>query len=170
VIEHVLADGRQVPLPGGSQWLHEDNVVKRSANAPVKAGLEFAPGAKKLELGYTAASFIAPEHIRFRYRLEGRDEDWIDAGAQRSAVYSRLAPGDYQFRVTACNSAGVWSETGQSLDFVVLPFFWQTSWFRVLVLAVIVAACVLWIQHVRKLHRRIRQLEQAAGASANIKA
>jgi Y_Y_Y domain len=60
-------------------------------------------------------SLTAPENVQFKYRLEGVDDDWVEAGAQRRASYPQLPAGDYQFRVIACNNSGVWNETGATL-------------------------------------------------------
>ena len=73
-----------------------------------------------------------PEKVRFRYKLEGRDRDWQDAGNRRQAFYTNLAPGNYRFRVMACNNSGVWNEEGDTLDFSIAPAYWQTNWFRAL--------------------------------------
>ena len=75
---------------------------------------------------------IAPQKIRFRYRLEGYDEAWQDAGTRRQAFYTNLAHGNYRFHVTASSSDGVWSDTGATLGFVIPPTFYQTRWFAVL--------------------------------------
>jgi ligand-binding sensor domain-containing protein len=163
IIERVAADGRPVGLPGGAATLFEDNALRRAGGGPAEAALELPLGYRKLELGFTAVNFIAPESTRFRYRLDGWEEDWVDAGTQRSASYSRLPPGQYQFRVAACNNAGVWSEPGQALALVVQPFFWQTLWFRVGLLVVAAVCLLAWMRHVRRLHERIRYLELAAG-------
>jgi len=73
--------------------------------------------------------------VHFRYKLEGRDEDWQEAGMRRQAFYSDLRPGKYRFHVIACNNDGVWNDKGAALDFSVLPAMYQTAWFRV--------ACIL---------------------------
>jgi streptogramin lyase len=70
--------------------------------------LNIPPGKENLEIEYTALSFIYPEQIRFRYKLDGLDSEWIDAGARRTAYYSHLPPGSYTFHVIARNSDGVW--------------------------------------------------------------
>lgn len=87
------------------------------------------PGAYRLEVRYTALSLVAPQRLRFRYQLQGSDPGWIEAGRERSARYTHLAPGNYTFRVLACNSDGVWNETGASLGLIVQPFYYQTGWF-----------------------------------------
>ena len=88
------------------------------------------PGREQLEIDYTALNFSAPDAVRFKYRLEGRDTAWTDARAERVANYSNLSPGHYQFHVVAFNEDGVRSETGGVLDITVQPQFWQTNWFR----------------------------------------
>jgi PAS domain S-box-containing protein len=68
--------------------------------------------------------------VRFRYKLEGVDKEWQDAGTRREAFYTRLGPGKYHFRVIACNNDGVWNEEGAHLDFNIAPAWYQTIWFR----------------------------------------
>jgi PAS domain-containing protein len=80
--------------------------------------------------GYTALSLTVPEKVRFRYRLGEVDKDWQAAGTRREAFYTRLGPGQYHFRVIACNNDGVWNEEGARLDFVILPAWYRTIWFR----------------------------------------
>ena len=110
--------------------------------------------SRDLEIDYTAPSFSVPQKVRFRYMLAGRDREWQDAGTRRQAFYTDLKPGHYRFRVTACNSHGVWNQTGASLDFVVLPAYYQTWWFRALCVAAFLA--LLWGLY----QFRIRQLAQ----------
>src|SRR5262249_1059423 len=85
-----------------------------------------------------------PEKVRFRYRLEGRDQAWSDADTRRQAFYNDLPPGTYRFRVIAANNDGVWNEAGAFLDFAIAPAYYQTTWFRsasvATVLVVFVAA------------------------------
>lgn len=94
------------------------------------------PSAERIEIHYTSLNFRAPEKALFRYILEGHETDWTEAGAVRVARYSKLPPGDYTFRVTACNEDGVWNETGSALGLVVQPPIWRTWWF---IMAVVVA-------------------------------
>src|ERR1035441_3340968 len=107
-------------------------------------------------------SFGAPERVRFRYRLEPLDADWIEARERRTAFYSYVPPGQYQFRVQACNSGGTWSEAGASLLLIVLPHFWQAWWFIGLAslgLLASVAGAVRVVEK-RKHQRRLKLLEQ----------
>jgi ligand-binding sensor domain-containing protein/signal transduction histidine kinase len=98
---------------------------------PLDAGgrVSLPPDARGLELHYTGLSFVAPEKVRFKYRLEGFDDGWVEAGARRVAYYPSLPPGGYRFRVIASNSDGVWNEAGASIAFDVRPHFYQTVWF-----------------------------------------
>lgn len=98
-------------------------------------------GRADLRIDYTATSLTVPQRVQFRYKLEGYDADWRDAGNRREASYTRVGPGDYVFRVIASNNDGVWNDTGASLPFTVPPAFWQTSWFAAL--AVVVAIGIL---------------------------
>jgi ligand-binding sensor domain-containing protein/serine phosphatase RsbU (regulator of sigma subunit) len=94
---------------------------------PLRAGARELPAdSRDFELVYTALSFTAPERVRFKYRLDGFDKDWIDAGARRIAYYTNLAPGAYAFRVIAANDDGIWNDVGAEVRFVLLPHFYQT--------------------------------------------
>ncbi len=108
----------------------EDVLVdKNSVNA--EKGVELSPGNSYLEINYTAPSFINTQQIRFKYRLEGYDNDWVDAGTRRTAYYSHVPHGDYRFTVLAANSDGVWNTTGAQLAVVIHPAFYQTWWFMI---------------------------------------
>ncbi|MYN05363.1 histidine kinase [Pseudoduganella sp. DS3] len=96
-------------------------------------------GQRDLRIAYTALGLAMPERVRFRYKLEGFDEHWRDAGTRREAVYTNLAPGDYRFRVIAANEDGVWNEVGASVELSLPPRFVETGWFRLLVLVLIAA-------------------------------
>ena len=86
----------------------------------------------KLQIEYTAGSLTIPERVHFRYKLDGSDNEWQDAGGRRETFYTNLAPGEYAFHVTASNNDGVWNPVGASLNFTITPAFYQTTWFRVL--------------------------------------
>jgi ligand-binding sensor domain-containing protein len=103
-------------------------VVDRVDYSPYNYG-HFSPGNGQAEFHYGGMSFIAPHKVNFRYMLEGFEKEWRSVGTRRSAFYTNLRPGKYTFRVTACNSDGVWNETGASFAFELEPHFYQTSWF-----------------------------------------
>ncbi len=115
------------PLPPPVQL--EEIRFDNTAFLPGK-DLEVPPGQGKLEVNFTALSFIVPEKIRFKYQLEGHDKQWVDAGTRRSAEYDGLSPGDYTFKVMACNSDGVWNHEGTSFRFHLKPHFYQTLLFK----------------------------------------
>jgi signal transduction histidine kinase/ligand-binding sensor domain-containing protein len=90
-----------------------------------------------LEINYTALSYRDPGNLRFRYRLEGLSDQWYDVGTRRTALFTQIPPGEYRFQVIAANSDGVWNEVGDSLQIRVIPPFWQTAWFRILMLTML---------------------------------
>jgi signal transduction histidine kinase len=107
--------------------------------APLADDVALPPHTTDLQIDYTATSLAMPQHVRFRYKLEGVDADWKEAGARRQAFYTNLGPGAYQFTVLAANEDGVWTAEGRSLAFSIAPAWYQTQWFRLLcVLAAIV--------------------------------
>ncbi len=116
-------------------------------------------GQKELEFHYAGLSFRAPEKVAFRYKLEGYDNDWVDAGSRRVAYYTNIPPGRYRFRAMACNDDGIWNETGASLDLYLAPYFYQTAWFQVLcVLALMGCGAGVYGLRVRNLRRREQEL------------
>jgi ligand-binding sensor domain-containing protein/signal transduction histidine kinase len=100
----------------------------------MSSGLQLSPATTRLEFYYTALSFVAPDKVRFKYKLEGFDPDWIDGGTRRSASYTNLRPGKYTFRVIAANNDGVWNQEGAAFQFYRRPHFYQTYWFYALLL------------------------------------
>jgi ligand-binding sensor domain-containing protein/signal transduction histidine kinase len=120
------------------------------------------PGHEQLEIHYTGLNFSAPGEVRFKYRLEGHETAWTEAGDTRVAYYPNVPPGNYRFHVIAGNEDGVWNETGGVLEVTVQPQFWQTWWFRtavILCLAGIVVAVVRYLS-TQKLRRQLQWLQQ----------
>lgn len=107
------------------------------------------PGKGELEFHYTALSLFAPLQTRFKYKLEGFDPGWVDAGTRRNAYYTNIGPGTYVFRVIACNQDGVWNERGAAVGFELRPHFQQTYWFyAICVLSAVLAAwSAYWARH-----------------------
>ena len=131
VIERVTVNGKLVAAYGA------DGTVEPSISpAPLELGqrnarLRLAPDQRQLQFDFTALTFTKPESIAFKYRLHGLETDWIEAGTHRTATYAQVPPGHYRFQVAACNSDGVWNETGASLELTAEPYWWETAWFRV---------------------------------------
>lgn len=112
------------------------------------------PGQAQLEIAYAGLSFIKPEYVRFKYRMEGLDSDWIEAGSRRVAYFSHLPSGHYNFHVIAANSDGVWNETGATLAITVYPPFWRRPWFLTIVtLSCLTLTALLYRARIRKLER-----------------
>lgn len=97
--------------------------------------LVLKPGRGELEFHYTALSYSTPEKNRFKYKVEGLDTDWVDAGTRRTAFYNNVPPGSYTFRVIACNKDGIWNDMGAVMSFRLQPHYWQTWWFKALLAA-----------------------------------
>ena len=110
------------------------------------------PGNSTFDFRFTALSFSAPDKLRFKYRLEPFDKDWVDACTRRTAHYTNMGPGEYSFHVVAANGYGIWSDQEASVRFVLQPHFYQTNWFRALCAAVFLA--LLWATY----QFRVRQL------------
>ncbi|NIM14468.1 MAG: response regulator [Candidatus Aminicenantes bacterium] len=127
----------------------------------VKGGtLAFPPGTERFEIRYTGLSFLAPKKVRFKYKLEGFDRQWLKVDTRRTAFYTRLPPGNYTFRVKACNNDGIWNETGASISFYQRPYFFQTWWFYVMCgFVVLVLAGGLYSLRVKQLTNRKKELE-----------
>ena len=124
-------------------------------------GAAVAPGAERWEFHYTGLSLVVPERSLFRYRLDGFDKDWINAGSRRIAYYTGLSPGSYTFRVIASNDDGVWNETGASFRFTLRPHFYQTVWFMLICVALLLILARLWYRwRMRKLRRLADNLSE----------
>src|SRR5262249_21767706 len=113
-----------------------ERLVADQVTHDARQGLDLPALTRDIQVDYAATSFVIPERVEFRYRLEPTDTQWQDAGTRRQAFFNDLPPGHYRFRVRASNHDGVWNETGASLDFTVAPAYYQTAWFRALIVAV----------------------------------
>ena len=128
----------------------EQIVADRRKYIP-RENLRLPPHTRDIEIDYTALSFVAPQKVRFRYKLEGHDSDWQDPQNRRQAFYTDLPPGNYRFHVIASNNDGVWNEAGAAAGFVVLPAFYQTALFRILF--VVAVAGTLGLFYILRLRR-----------------
>ena len=153
----------------GIAYVDPQRIPKNNLPPPVQVeslsarGRDYAPWdtvklparTTSLQITYTALSLTIPERVRFRYKLEGIDNDWQEAGTRRTTNYSNLGPGNYRFRLIACNNAGVWNEVGTTLNFSILPAWYQTIWFRMLY--AVLALFVIWMFY----RLRLRQVARA---------
>ncbi len=138
-ITQVLADQQALPVDGTT--------------------LQVAPGRGDLEFRFTALDSAAPEGVRFRYRLEGFDNDWVESGARRAAYYTRVPPGDYTFRLSADPGDGRWQAGESTLPLHVSAQFWQTRGFSAVVILALLGAVGLFAAlRGAALRRRNREL------------
>lgn len=128
----------------------------RDVFAP-NTGLVLPKGTTQLQIDYSALSLAMPERVRFRYRLDGVDAGWQDAGTRRTAFYTNLDRGPHRFHVTASNEDGLWNEKGTSIEFSIAPTVTQTLWFRFA--CFLSGFCFLWLLYLlrlRQMSERIR--------------
>ncbi|MGJ5815372.1 two-component regulator propeller domain-containing protein [Paludibaculum fermentans] len=160
----IAHDGRLwFPTMKGLAMVQPSLIVSNPLAPPVQVerfhadGKDYAPtsevdlpaGSRNLEIQYTALSLVAPDKVKFRYRLLPYDQDWVEAGTRRSAMYTNLAPGSYKFQVIAANNDGVWNESGATLEVTLHPHFYQT---RSFLLALLAAGCACaWLLHNRRM-------------------
>ena len=129
-----------------------ESVVVDRKEFPASGSVQLAPHPRDLQINYTSPTFLIPQKVKFRYRLDGYEHDWHDAGTRRQAFYTDLPPGNYSFSVIACNSDGVWSDSPTTFHFSVTPALYQTTWFRLSLLILFLA--LLWAAY----QLRVRQL------------
>ncbi|MFN0084785.1 MAG: two-component regulator propeller domain-containing protein [Blastocatellia bacterium] len=123
--------------------------------------LELSPDQRDLEIDYAGLSYVAPQKVLFKYKLEGFDKDWVESGTRREAFYTNLPPGNYRFQVMACNNDGVWNQAGAAFEFYLKPHFYQTGWFYTLcVLSLILASVGVFRFRIRQLRVREQQLSR----------
>ena len=137
--------------------VHVEQVIGDHKDYSVRGDVRLPARTRDLEIDYTALSFAVPQKVHFRYRLEGRDTDWQEAGTRRQAFYTDLRPGPYRFHVIACNNDGVWNDIGATLNFSVLPAWYQTVWFRAFyVTAAMATLYLLYLLRLRQVTQRVR--------------
>jgi ligand-binding sensor domain-containing protein/signal transduction histidine kinase len=150
----VAVDPRHIRTNTLAPPVQIEQVIADGVSLALTQGLEVSPGRHQWEFDYTALSLLVPKRSLFRYRLDGLDQDWVDAGTRRTAYYTRFPPGTYTFRVIASNGDGVWNDTGASFRFTLKPLFYQTFWFVLLcILAILVAASAGYRWRVGRLKR-----------------
>jgi signal transduction histidine kinase len=154
----VVIDPAAVPFNAQPPPVLIESVSLDGTAIGFRAGVRVEPGQSSLLINYTGLSYVKPEQVRFKYRLFGQDNDWIDAGTRRVVNYSHLSPGSYTFQVVAANSDGVWNNAGASLRIAVLPPFYRTWWFLSLTLLAVTGLAALAHQI------RVRQLKRLHAA------
>jgi signal transduction histidine kinase/ligand-binding sensor domain-containing protein len=153
-----VVDPEAVPVSAQPPTLMIEEFLLNNEPTEFREAVEILPGIENFEIHYTGLSFIMSERLRFKYKLEGLNADWVDAGTRRVAYYSHIPPGDYIFRVIAANRDGVWNMQGASVQIRIIPPFWRTWWFYALAVTSGAGIVVLGFKF------RIRQLEKAKRA------
>jgi signal transduction histidine kinase/ligand-binding sensor domain-containing protein len=150
------------PAAGGPAFpVQIDEVSVGGELVATSGSLLLPPKPAAMQIQYTQPELGAPDRVRFRYRLRGLEEDWMEAGTGRTATYAHLPPGDYRFEVAATKENGPWS-TPASFSFRVRPAFWETVWFKFglgLIGAGAMAGGGRWVVK-RRMLARLRALEQ----------
>ena len=153
-----VIDPAHLPLNPVPPPVHIEEVVADSRRYSLDSPLHLPPRTRHLSLRYTALSFVEPQKVHFRYKLEGQDAEWQEAGTRREAFYTNLEPGSYTFRVIACNNDGVWNKSGAVMSVIIPPTLLQTNWFRGA--SITLALALLWLLYQLRL-RRLRAEHQA---------
>jgi ligand-binding sensor domain-containing protein/signal transduction histidine kinase len=149
LLEEILVNGEVIPVG--------TNLSHTADNGKLSSRITIPHGAWEVEFHYTAISLSSPELVRFRYRLESLDKDWVEAAGRRTAYYHRIPPGNYTFQVTACNADGIWGAQRASLAIAVQPYFWETWWFEAAAVVSILGLVAAVMRLMER--RRYRQLQ-----------
>jgi len=147
--------------------VHIETLVADHKPYAVANGLRLPPLVRDMTIEFSALSLADPKNMRFRYRLEGHDNDWQEAVDRRQATYTNLPPGNYRFRVKASNNSGVWNEVDAQVDFAILPAFYQTTWFRLACVALLIG--LAWSGFQLRLRMRIRRLQRQFEATLEVR-
>ena len=150
-----VIDPRHLPFNKLPPPVHIEQITADRKKYETSSNQRLPALTRELEIEYTALSLVAPEKIRFRYKLEGHDPDWQDAGNERKKSYNDLPPRNYRFRVMASNNSGVWNEAGAFFDFSIAPAYYQTRWFQASCVAAFLG--LLWGLHRFRLHQIARE-------------
>jgi ligand-binding sensor domain-containing protein/signal transduction histidine kinase/DNA-binding response OmpR family regulator len=119
------------------------------------------PGKERFEIHYAGLSYLVPNRVQFRCKLEGFEKTWQHVGNRRTVYYSQLPPNNFTFRVQACNNDGVWNTTGASVSFSVLPYFFKTRWFYTLSFLIVLSiAFGIYRFRINQLKNRKMELER----------
>ncbi|MFH0735942.1 MAG: two-component regulator propeller domain-containing protein [bacterium] len=140
VIEGIVVD---------DEWFDSNNEIDIDA------------GKERFEFHFAGLSYLYPKSVKFKYMLEGVDDDWVDAGTRRVAYYTNISPGSYTFRVKACNNDGVWNEAGTEMEFYFSPYFYQTYWFyAIVILSLVYAGFKLYDNRMKSMKARETELKR----------
>jgi ligand-binding sensor domain-containing protein len=150
-----IADPRNLGDAPAAPSVRIESVAADARTFDPASSLQLPARTSHLQIGFTALTLSDPMRVRYRYRLDGYDSDWVDAGAARQATYTNLPPRQYQFRVMASGGDGNWGEPSTALTFGIEPMFYQTRWFYLVCgLTVFLIVYLSWRLHVRQVRRQ----------------
>jgi signal transduction histidine kinase/ligand-binding sensor domain-containing protein len=161
-----FANGTDLQFVDPKHWLHNSvpppvqiqTLIADDRTYVQHSPTKLPPLTRNVQINFTALSFVAPQRVRFRYRLYGWDTDWQDPGGRRQSFYTNLHPGKYRFSVIAANDDGLWNMKGDSLEFELEPAYYQTWWFRLLcVAAALVLLQSVFVYRLRRAKVNIQQ-------------
>ncbi|MEN3333756.1 MAG: hypothetical protein V7641_3121 [Blastocatellia bacterium] len=151
-----VVDPGQVTNHSVPAMVHIEEVMADGSGVDLQGEVHIPGARQRITFSYAGLSLSVPERVRFRYKLDGFDQDWSEPVATREAVYTNLGPGSYRFRVIASNSDGLWNGLESMIEFEIEPVFWQTWWFRLSGVMVVGLAILLFYR--LRLHRLTGQL------------
>jgi signal transduction histidine kinase len=144
--------------------VHVETVFYNDSSFFADSLIKLDYSGQRMDIRFTALSYVSPPNVRFKYILEGYDEDWIDAGSERKTSYSKVPPGDYTFKVIASNDEGIWNMQGDEVRLSIIPPFYMTWWFKVASILILLLLTGLIVNAVnvrkRKSERLIRESEK----------
>ena len=129
-----------------------NNVLKETVSIPFDSA--------DVQIEYTALSFRDIKKVKFKYKIEGYDKDWVDAGTRRSAYYTKLPPGKNEFTVIASNNSNIWNTKGASVSFIIMPPFWMTWWFRTIIIITFFSVGPIYYRRIQVLKKEKQQHEK----------
>ena len=157
----VIVDPLNLPGASAPPQARLERVLVNGAERPWAEALRLPPGPATVAIHYSAATLLHAERVRFRYRMAGLTAAWIDSGVNREVSFPALQHGSYQFSIATSLDGKTWSEPGPPLQIVVAPFYYQTTWFAVLLGCAVLAAMLLLfrlrLHHLRVLHKEMEQ-------------
>jgi len=158
----VIIDPAHIPDNPFAPPVHVTSIRANGTDFEKSASIVVLPGNGELEIHFAGLSFIAPQKMRFRYRLQGYDNDWVETADRRLAFYTNLKPGQYAFTVMAANADGVWNKSGDTFRLELRPHYYQTAWFDGLCALVVLSAIAgIFAWRVRHLHRTQAALKKS---------
>jgi signal transduction histidine kinase/DNA-binding response OmpR family regulator/streptogramin lyase len=172
VVDPAATRPSDAPIPIRIEEVRSEGARAMLVGQEGRRRLKLEARQRDFEIAYTALSFLAPDNLRFQYRLDGFQDAWVEAGNRRTAFFTNVPPGSYTFRVRATRGDGTWHEVDSALSLTVSPYFYETAWFKAAFAIALILLGLAWLRARESGHRRrSRQLERrVAERTATIEA